>query len=478
MLRRSLLFAVILILSSFYVSAYGFDIEVEPIKTTIFVNEGAEYKVTVRNNLEYENRYRIILPDFSLWSVQTSPQSHRLSGILVQPNSEVSTILKVYPTEKVWPGRYQIKLVIESEKTDEEVRKILNLNLVSGEYHQAEFKPDVLVTVDIPNDGKLDPRQKQVIKISLKNKNLLNIGDLSLMLKSELVDGQKSGIALEPLQRKIEEFTVVLDPFHPPMNDSLITTVSVQNKTFTVVKEYQVIGYTEPFIEEVKTDKGLLRTKQVITLTNPSNTESKEVYRIKTNIFERLFVFSKPKAVVIKEEELYLGWKLNMPAQGSVTINVTTNYIPLLLIIILVTVGVLSYYGFRSPLIVLKTVREIKKKHDGISELNLMLTVKNRNKKPISNIKVVDKIPNIIQIEREFKIGTIQPSKVTKHEGRGTIIAWDIDSLEENEERIITYRIKSKLSIVGRFALPPASIKFKTTRGRAIVVHSNVLSLK
>jgi len=471
---------IVLLLSSFYVSGYGFDIDVKTIKSSIFINEGAEYKLTIRNNLDYENRYRIVVPDFASWSVQTAPQSHRLSGILIPANSEVSTTLLIYPTEKVWPGRYQIKLVVNSEKTDEEVRKVLDLSLVSGEYHQAEFRPELKIDIEIPDNGKMDPRNKQILKIHIKNKNLLNIVDLSIKLKSSLIDEQKSGITLEPLQKKIEEFPIVFDLFQEPIEDTLTTTVSVQNKSFTVVQSYQIVAYYEPFEEEIETKKGFLKTKQLITLTNLGNAEIEEAYKIKTNLFKRLFTLTKPKAVVVRnkvDKISYLKWNIKLPAQDSIMIEVTTNYLPLFLIIIFVLIGTASYYIFRSPLIIKKDVREIKKKHDGISEIKLMLTVKNRSRNPVNNIKVTDKIPNIIQIERDFSLGTIQPSKITKHERRGTIITWNLDSLEEREERIITYRIKSKLSIVGRFVLPPASIKFKHRR-KMIVVHSNLVSLE
>ena len=478
MLKRGILFGIILILSSFYVLGYGFDVSIEPIKTSIFITEGAEYKLTVKNNLDYENRYRIVVPDFSLWSVQTSPQSHRLSGMLIPANSEVSTTLKVYPTEKVWPGRYQIKIVVDSEKTDEEVRKVIDLSLLSGEYHQDEFKPEILITLELPNEGKLDPRQRQTIKVGVKNKNLLNIADLSLSLKSALIDEQKTGISLKPLEKKIEEFTFTLDSTQEPLEDSLIATVTVLDKTFTVVNDYDIIGFTESFQKEVKTEKSLLKTKQIITLTNPSNVPTEELYQIKTNPFQRLFTSSNPRASVVKDDAIYLEWKVNIPAQDSVKLEATVNYLPLVLIITIILIGTLSYYLFRSPLIVIKSVRDVKRKHDGISELSLMLTVKNRTKKPVSGIKLIDKVPNIIQVEKEFKIGTLHPSKITTHEGRGTIVTWNIESLEEMEERIITYSMRSKLSIVGKFVLPPASVKFKDKRDKIIVVHSNVLSLK
>ncbi|MAG08595.1 hypothetical protein CMO89_03915 [Candidatus Woesearchaeota archaeon] len=55
----------------------------------------------------------------------------------------------------------------------------------------------------------------------------------------------------------------------------------------------------------------------------------------------------------------------------------------------------------------------------------------------------------------------------------------------KNSKKSISERIQGIIKcfygigyIFSKFVLSPASIKFKTTRDRAIVVHSNVLSLK
>ena len=49
--------------------------------------------------------------------------------------------------------------------------------------------------------------------------------------------------------------------------------------------------------------------------------------------------------------------------------------------------------------------------------------------------------------------------------------------IEPFEESIISYRLKSKIAIVGGFSLPPAKIKFQTYQGKERVVRSNKSSV-
>jgi len=75
-------------------------------------------------------------------------------------------------------------------------------------------------------------------------------------------------------------------------------------------------------------------------------------------------------------------------------------------------------------------------------------------------VKIVDVVPSIAEVRKEFAEGTLKPSSILKHSSKGTILKWDIPELAPGEERLISYDIKSKLSIIGSFSLPRAKIKF------------------
>jgi len=112
----------------------------------------------------------------------------------------------------------------------------------------------------------------------------------------------------------------------------------------------------------------------------------------------------------------------------------------------------------------------------GISEIKILLHVKNRSNFTIDEIDITDTIPHIGEMDKEIQIGTIKPVSIAKHKRIGTIVKWQIISLEKYEERIITYRIRSKLSILGGLILPAAKLKFKE-KGKDRVVKSSKLKL-
>ena len=55
-------------------------------------------------------------------------------------------------------------------------------------------------------------------------------------------------------------------------------------------------------------------------------------------------------------------------------------------------------------------------------------------------------------------------------------LVWDLDGLDRGEERIISYVAKSKLSIIGRLALPDAVVEYYSGR-KYVHVCSNKLTL-
>ena len=62
------------------------------------------------------------------------------------------------------------------------------------------------------------------------------------------------------------------------------------------------------------------------------------------------------------------------------------------------------------------------------------------------------------------------------HTTKGTVMKWNIDELVPGEDRLITYKVKSKLSIIGNFRLPRSKVVFKR-KGRDVHVYSNNLGV-
>lgn len=119
-----------------------------------------------------------------------------------------------------------------------------------------------------------------------------------------------------------------------------------------------------------------------------------------------------------------------------------------------------------------KEANNITKKEGGIFSLKVVLHIKNRSNKKIEDIELREVIPNIASIEKDISIGTLRPSKILRHEKKGSIIKWDIDHLDVGEERVLSYKIKARLPILGELGLSASVAKFKYNK-KDNTAHSN-----
>jgi len=69
-------------------------------------------------------------------------------------------------------------------------------------------------------------------------------------------------------------------------------------------------------------------------------------------------------------------------------------------------------------------------------------------------------------------------SFIIKDSRKGLIARWDMVQLDSFEERFITYKMKSRLKIVGGISLPAAKIKFETRQGIERVTSSNEVNIE
>lgn len=456
---------------------YDYDVTIKPVKSSIYLNETAEYLVTIYNNNIISNRYRFDEFDFTKWSTDARPSM--LSGVNIPAKSQKTVRLFLFPL-RVMPGLYSLQLVVRADKTKTIVKKPIRVNLRSRLIPGASYEEDIEGTFVVGVNNKLDPRRKESITIKLRNRNLLYINDVDLKVEDEngLFSFEKKGLDFVPLERKDVRFEVTIDSKIAPQEGKLIISWDIGNVTFGPYGHpYEIIGYELPFEVTKEKKKKFLRTDNVATIKNQGTLEKEETVKIEITAFKRIFTSSQPKTNIIEENnKKYFVFNVKLQPGETKEVKAITSYRLITFIILLIIIGIILYYKYRSPLVVRKKESIIKMKEGGISELKILLYVKNRSKFPIENIEIKERIPHIAEIDKEIQIGTIKPSSVTKKKEKGTIVKWEISSLDKFEERIITYNVKSKLSILGGLILPSARIKFKA-ENKERVTESNKLKL-
>ena len=313
--------------------------------------------------------------------------------------------------------------------------------------------------------------------IELENLNPLNLTNLGIHIKSDLFE--KDIITdLKSLEQKTETITVDLDPFQAPTTSTVTVTINRDSKTLrTIKKSIEVISYSNLIITEVNSSGFLRSTKRKI-YTNLGNVKAVENIKVPVNTFTGLFTKTEPRYIFAEEKNKnnqYMTWTLELEPKEKKEIKIESNYqMPFFVILSLVLILTL-YFVYRSPIIIRKDGEIIKSEQGGITEVKVLIYIKNRTKHSMSKLKIMDKIPNIADVKDEFIIGTLKPTKIVKHDKKGTLMEWEISSLDPFEERIISYKIKSKLSILGFFNLPPAIVQFRDEKYRERVSVSNKL---
>ncbi len=471
MKHKTLLIAIILFLVPI-VLAGDFHVSVDPIDDRIFKNESASFNVTIENHMDTEQVFKFSTD--VLWDLMSSPLSDYFSGMMVPAQSSDSTILYLTPPNRISAGPKKLPVIATIQSTGDIDSEDVTVYIGSTGLEMQDYLPFVITTM-LVDPIKIDPRGKFTVKVNLKNVNILDLEEVTIDLttNSGLIH-KKRIVSLSPLEERTETFVITLSPVTDPMEDVLIATVSTGDTIFTPDREnIEIIGYSA-FVSTIITQKEFLKTKTKVVILNDGNTQGSKLYKIPTDWFKSLFTSTEPKTKLLTEDgKKYLVWELVLEPSQKIEINYTENFRSLFALSIILIIVVILYFLTRSPVIIKKKAEVLEIEEGGISKIKVTLNIKNRTKSKNENIRVIEKIPNIANLVKEDYLGTLKPTKVMTHDIKGTLLKWNIDILEGFEERMITYKIKSKLSILGSLKLSPAVIKFKSSKGKIIISHSN-----
>ncbi|MFW6014274.1 MAG: hypothetical protein ACOCQG_03820 [Candidatus Nanoarchaeia archaeon] len=447
--------------------------DVEVHENKIYQGQEAEFTLEITNEADEAKEVQLYFPQKSGWSYIASPM---ITQREVEAGETIYTDVRILPVEKrLLPKKYNHPFRITDTKTGEIAQGSFQVYLRSGGITE-EYVPVINVNVDLPDEIK--PTENAKLDITLANQNYLNISEYVLNIKSEKApeNNEELRIPLKPMETRQESIELQYPDTMSPQTDTITVEKSIpgRNRTYdTTTKELKILGYTD-VKEERKTKDSFLKSYTTINLTNSGNAEAVEEITLASGLFSYFFTTTNPEYNIEKVDGYrYLAWELQINPGETKNIDVTVNYRPLFIIIILLIIGTAIYYFERSPVAIKKEIKKIPGKEGETSRIKILLHLKNRTAKPQENITIIDKIPKIAKMETSSTLGTMQPSKVINNEKKGTIIKWDIPILEAHEERIISYQIYSKLEIVGSVSLDKAQAKFKNRRGKTSRTYSN-----
>lgn len=447
-----------LLLSSLVTASY--EIGLNTVDNAILPNESATFKVSISNFGRYAERFQIYTLD-THWVLQIVPPVSSIN-----PESLQEYQINVRPKSTVRFGSSALDLIIKDLKTKTLHHESLIIDVENPNRLPGVYVPSVKLSALY--DKSVDPRDNLVMTLNFQNRNALDIKNMSVVIDSQLFH-KRYVTDLKPLGEKSDEQVFSLDPYQPPGEYPLTVSLILNNKTVNELSRTITIKKINDVVEQKKRTSFLFRSVTTLRIENKGNTEVTYTAELPTSIFRRIFSSAvQGKAVKKVDGSWVYLWNVTLSPKASENVTLTENYRLLVLLILLVAVAILIYYMVRAPLIVVKETILPKDEHDKsgtTSTLKVRIFVKNRVRKQLSNVQVIDRVPSIATYTEQNHLGTIQPTKVLRSK-KGTVLKWELDLLEPYEERILSYSLASRLKIVGKMKLQSAKVVYVKSDGK------------
>nr|AIF18650.1 hypothetical protein [uncultured marine group II/III euryarchaeote KM3_83_G03] len=460
MVFKRFIFIILVLALMPMASAYG--ITFTNIENSIYSDGTASYAVSIVNTNGFDDTFQISTRD---------PNWILSSDIMAVPSlSTKGFLLSLKPKTGLETGPHAVPIKTKSLRTGQFNEDNLLVNIKPDTPFGGDYVPAVNMEVSI--DEQVDVRNKVPVNVELKNKNPRDMPELKI-----IIDGQSffrdQMISLNPLEEKQLDF--LFDPGIEASSGVKTLTVKLILANLTiaeVTREFEVLAFEE-VDEEVTKVKNFFQTTGTHVLTNIGNGRDKVRKEMTLPFYKKLFYKFSPNPT--KSDGKY-SWAETLNPGESMTIIVVANYNILALVILAGILSLISYYIFRSPILLIKEA-VMEKEHNGKTLIKVRVHVKNRTKNLIQAVEIMDRIPNIAEYHKVKTIGTLEPTKVVKSSTKGTSLKWETEVLDPFEERIITYKILCKLKIVGGLNLPSGRAKFHTQSGKERTSYSNSASV-
>lgn len=445
-----------------------FIVHLSPQQETVKTNETAVFEITVINLASAGYVFEVFSPDIS-WDVRTS------KPLFAEGKNEVHGQLLIHALN-VNPGLYGVPISVRKVGTGEIVKQTVFVELQSTNPPTSTYLPAFKGNASMPK--QVEPGADITIAVQLENLNRRNLSDVNIKIRSNVVNKDYT-TNLEPREKKVVSFTTKVDASAVPQKDVLrIYLIKTENERSYQYElkplQYELIGKANIVVQEVHEEFWFKYVDRVV-LTNAGNLAKDGVYTREMTLFRRLFTSIDPDAEV--KDGAY-HWMIPLDIGEERTVTIVTNYQPPIILVVLIMLGTLAYFVFRSPLGVRKTALIMSTKEGGISEMKIRIQVRNRSRKVLHNIEVIDLVPKIADVDKTFD-GTLKaPAKIVKHEKKGTLLKWQLDHLDPGEEYILQYRMISKFSIIGGATLPVTVGKFSDSAGKERTTFSNRFRVK
>ena len=470
---KYVLIVVILLLSC--ISALGARdavITVTPLQDHISFGESALFQVRITNLERVQQKFSLYSLQSRGWNIDPQPLSDKI--IVLPVGDTYTTKIRAQPITKYEPGIYYVAFSIDSDNGKSQE---LSLKVYLGPEKPIEYLPTIRATLDL--DTLVNPGESIAATLFLENQNALDLSGLAVKIQSSVPEfNQVFPVALPPLDQKTVEFTLTPNKHLQPKDYKLFFVFEHEGQTIKVLEqELKVATLVPEFDVAADEDTIFFKTRSKITITNSGNVLNTQEARAPVSFFASLFTTSGGSFKTYKGQR-YLVWEVSLKPGESITVESVTNYRLIFYVVVIVLLLAGFYSAVQAPVAIKKKAVTVRSEEEGaLSEIKVTLELKNRSKKQLKDLEIIDLVPPIANIERSLELGTMKPKEI-RHTKQGTKVIWSLPEFEVQEHRLITYNIRAKLNILGSFKLPRAEAHYGKRSGKKGKAYSNFLTLE
>ena len=448
-MRKAL--ALLVFLSMFTVAYAQPRIITQKSLYTVYIGETTKIPFIVENPSDESD-----LIELSVWPpFYTKLQNETVE---LKPRTNFTTYVSISLPPSLKDGTRVIQLKAKSLKTGDEYTKSVFLSL--------ERRTGVYLAQVTLKKGIIEPGDKVELDVLVTN-----------------LDEESREVRLEATWLTKDNKVVISKIFELaiPKKSSKVVSVSFNTTKFQKPGDYQVrvkligqlgrllgqesVEFTVKEVKKLKKSKdvnyGFLKHDVTITIVNEGNVEFKnlEVCEYIPKFLESFFYpEQRPTSKEVLKGRIAYCWLLESLKPGdSATIKYEVRYVNLVvLIIILLGLATIAVWATLSP----KVTKTYHVKPS--REIVVRLHVKNRGKRTIKDVVVRDVVPPTVKLVKEFE--TLKPK--LKKVPNGIELIWRLGDLKPGEERVLTYKLKPYLEVLGSFMLPKAVLTYRGLRGK------------
>jgi hypothetical protein len=470
-MKKAFLIVLALLLAMSFAVAEDIEVSHELVTEEVYPGESISVNVIVKNNQGVDDNIVVKVDQTALYPLLkfsafkgAMPISDRKT---IESGEEGVFSFVVYTRDGIEPDRnYDLNFKIKSERDPEK-----GIEDYKARIYVASPEELIKITTDLPD--QVAPGREVVFEVKFRNQANLMVDPADLYIDSDLFSKYYSEILYPTPYEITKSLKFTPEPTAKPgIYQMVITAFKGKTLRGRIVKNFEVTS--NPDIEsKVDTKSGFLMRELTVTKYNKGNVNVDDVYEIPMTWFEKLMTNYNIEPSKIAEGKA--EWMFTIQPAETKTLTIKTDYRVLFFTIIgLLILAIIMIYYMKRVVSIKKAVFKMRDEKGAVAEIKVLLHVSNKTSKPITQIKVVDILPNMLILSHEF--GTLKPNKFQKGEKSSRLI-WDIDELEPGEERVISYRAKPGLHVIGSLTLPASLLRYTNKDKRIIDMQSNKVTL-